>query len=545
MKILPGGRRFSRLWMLRIALVSLAYYATAKLGLMFAVVAGTITLTWLPSGIALAAMLWSARGLWPAVLAGAFLANASTGLPSWVAFGIATGNALEAAAGAFLLRRLFGFHTSLGNVRDVLALIGAATSSAVVSASVGIASLTLGGIIPWDDGPWAWMIWWMGDTTGMLIGTPAIFAWTTLPYFTLSAISAIEVPVLLASLISASWSIFDSSEFGGFGHYPTAFALFPFVIWGALRFGVWGSVTVTLVISLLSIIATTHGIGPFVVRSPEYSLIRWWIFITLVAIMGLLLGASRAEHRRAEAALKQAQEELEQRVEKRTRELIRINRTLRQEIAMRKSLEREVIQVSEDQQTRLGQELHDGLGQHLTGVAFLGEALAEQLSNHLPTLRHSAQEIVRLVNDAISTTRSLARGLCPAILESGGLVAALQQLADETSQRCGIQCIFDCKNSTHPADKIVVINLYRIAQEATNNAIRHGKAKRISIEFATVDGKHHLLVSDDGVGFNPSAMTNPAGLGHHIMGYRARVIGASLDIHSRPEEGTQVSVVCK
>jgi len=212
---------------------------------------------------------------------------------------------------------------------------------------------------------------------------------------------------------------------------------------------------------------------------------------------------------------------------------------------MRKSLEREVIQVSEDQQTRLGQELHDGLGQHLTGVAFLGEALAEQLSNHLPTLRHSAQEIVRLVNDAISTTRSLARGLCPAILESGGLVAALQQLADETSQRCGIQCIFDCKNSTHPADKIVVINLYRIAQEATNNAIRHGKAKRISIELVTVDGKHHLLVSDDGVGFNPSVMTNPAGLGHHIMGYRARVIGASLDIHSRPEGGTQVSVVCK
>jgi two-component system CheB/CheR fusion protein len=90
-----------------------------------------------------------------------------------------------------------------------------------------------------------------------------------------------------------------------------------------------------------------------------------------------------------------------------------------------------------------------------------------------------------------------------------------------------------------------VINLYRIAQEATNNAIRHGKAKQISIELAAADGRHRLLVSDDGVGFNPSAMTNGTGLGHHIMRYRARMIGASLTICSRPDGGTQVSVICR
>lgn len=220
---------------------------------------------------------------------------------------------------------------------------------------------------------------------------------------------------------------------------------------------------------------------------------------------------------------------------------MRINQELQNEIAKRKRLERETIQVSEEQQKRLGQALHDGLGQHLTGIAFLSRALAEKLSAKSLPESH-AQQILQFVNQAIATTRFLARGLYPAVLDTGGLVSALEQLATQTRHLYGIECDFRYGSVPDLADPMVAINLYRIAQEAVNNAVKHSKGTAIGIELTAVEGKYRLSVSNDGLDMEQDALENTGGLGYHIMGYRASMIGASLAIRKNPKGGTIVTV---
>lgn len=528
-----------------IALTAAVYFGAARVGLEYAVVAGVVTLTWLPSGLALASLLKLGTGVWPGVAAGAFLTNESIGIPLPVVAGITAGNTLEAVTAAFLFTSCAKPTASLRDVRGVLALVGAAAISAMISAFAGVASLTLGDVIPPDHGLWAWLMWWMGDTTGILIGTPLLMCFPQTPRATrFTPIRFVEATTLAGLLGMGSWIVFRASEFSNAGHYPTAFAVYPFVIWGALRFGVSGAGTVTLIIAFVSILATTHGTGPFVVSTPTYSLIRWWIFNTILATSGLLLGASSEERRVALAALARAKEELEHRVEKRTRALTKANRDLREQIALSQRLEREVIQVSEGEQRKIGQELHDGLGQHLTGVAFLSEALAEELRPKIPDLASQSQEIARLVNESIAMTRAIARGLYPVSLESGGLAGGLQQLASQTRERHGIDCRYLREAEVAIPDGLCAINLFRIAQEAVNNAIRHGRAHRVIIRTSAENGKYRMSVSDDGSGFDPERSAQREGLGLHLMHYRANTIGAILEFRRNPHGGMDVSVVC-
>ncbi|MCI0656519.1 MAG: sensor histidine kinase, partial [Acidobacteria bacterium] len=319
-------------------------------------------------------------------------------------------------------------------------------------------------------------------------------------------------------------------------------AVFPFVIWGSLRFGQRGAASVTLIAALLAILGTTHGTGPLTVQSLAESLIRWWAFTTVCALTGLLLAASGAERRRAEAALRQAREKLEQRVEERTRDLTRINQKLQQEMAARKRLEREIIRISEEEQKRIGQELHDGLGQHLTGVALLSRALVQKLGAESPPESDAVQEILQLVNQAIGTTQSLAGGLYPVVLDTGGIVSALEQLAVHTRRLYGIECDFRRDSAPGITDPLVRINLYRIAQEAIHNAVKHGKASTIEIELSAKEGRYLLSIRNDGVGFEPRVLEQSRGLGQHIMRYRASLIGGSLAFHKNPKGGTLVTV---
>jgi signal transduction histidine kinase len=181
------------------------------------------------------------------------------------------------------------------------------------------------------------------------------------------------------------------------------------------------------------------------------------------------------------------------------------NKDLDREMVERKRLETEVIRVSEEHQKTIGQELHDGLGQYLTGIAILSMTLQQRLCAMSLPEAGAAQEIVELINQAISMTHSLARGLYPAALESGGLTAALEQLAGYTTSVIGIECTLRCDPQVRVNDKLVAINLYRIAQEAINNAVKYSKAKHIWLDFSIVDEKYRFSISDDGIGFDPKA----------------------------------------
>ncbi|HTZ47031.1 MAG TPA: PAS domain S-box protein [Verrucomicrobiae bacterium] len=212
------------------------------------------------------------------------------------------------------------------------------------------------------------------------------------------------------------------------------------------------------------------------------------------------------------------------------------------DISERKHLENAILNISEREQRRIGRDLHDGLGQHLTGIAFMSKVLQERLSEVSVPESEEAAKIVELVNDAIRKTKELSRGLLPVVSEAHGLMSALKQRAGELEHLFQIHCRFVCDQPVLINDLNVATNLYHIAQEAVNNAIRHGKSKNIIIRLASNQSAGELSIEDDGEGF-PKMPSNRPGMGLNIMNYRAVTLGGSLKVQANPSRGITVS--CK
>jgi PAS domain S-box-containing protein len=211
------------------------------------------------------------------------------------------------------------------------------------------------------------------------------------------------------------------------------------------------------------------------------------------------------------------------------------------DISDRKRLEKTILRISEREQRRIGQDLHDGLGQHLTGIAFMSKVLEEKLSEvSIPESRDAAK-IVQLVNDAIRKTKELSRGLLPVVSEAHGLMSALKQRAGELEDLFQIRCHFDCEEPVLIGDINVATHLYHIAQEAVNNSICHGKSQNIEIGLHNDNGVGILTIRDDGHGF-PSKPASQPGVGLSIMNYRAGMVGGSLKI--QPNEDRGIMVTC-
>jgi PAS domain S-box-containing protein len=223
-----------------------------------------------------------------------------------------------------------------------------------------------------------------------------------------------------------------------------------------------------------------------------------------------------------------------------TEEGILVSSAIR-DISDRKRLEKTILKISEREQRRIGQDLHDGLGQHLTGIAFMSKVLEERLSEVSIPESNDAAKIVGLVNDAIRKTKELSRGLLPVVSEAHGLMSALKQRAGELEDLFHIRCQFDCEEPVLIGDINAATHLYHIAQEAVNNAIRHGKSQNIGIGLRNDNGTGVLTIRDDGAGF-PKEQASQPGVGLSIMKYRAGMIGGSLKVQSNDAQG--VSVVC-
>lgn len=205
-------------------------------------------------------------------------------------------------------------------------------------------------------------------------------------------------------------------------------------------------------------------------------------------------------------------------------------------------LERQIMEISERERERIGHELHDGLGQQLTGIAFLSKALSQKLNAQALPEAKEASQIVAMINQAVSETRLLARGLQPVEVDANGLMSALEGLASNIEALFHIDCNFRCTAPVLLHDRNTANHLYRIAQEAVNNAVKHGKSKHISIELSAPRGRIQLIVRDDGAGIDPCTADNGPGMGLQIMRYRANLIGANLEIENGPDKGTQISV---
>jgi PAS domain S-box-containing protein len=213
--------------------------------------------------------------------------------------------------------------------------------------------------------------------------------------------------------------------------------------------------------------------------------------------------------------------------------------TTERDITERKRLERELLAIREKEQKLIGREMHDSMGQMLTGIAIKSKALELNLKSKSLHESADAADICELANEAIAQTRRLARMLYPVEIETGGLVSALQGLASSTKELLKIACQFKCNDTILIRDPVTARHLYRIAQEAITNAARHGKAKKIRIELTSTKGETTLKVANDGKDF-PRNLAKKKGIGLKIMEYRAKMIGGILDVGRGRKGGTIV-----
>jgi PAS domain S-box-containing protein len=244
----------------------------------------------------------------------------------------------------------------------------------------------------------------------------------------------------------------------------------------------------------------------------------------------------------SDEALRAAHDLLEARVEQRTAELTRTNRALQAEIMERSRLEREILQISEQEQQRIGQELHDGLGQELTGLSYLAASLQQKLRGHGLAEADLAAELAQGIPRVVSQLRRIVRGLIPLEINAADLQSALGALADSIEEQANISCRFDSDRLAQVQDDQMALQVYRIAQEAVANSLKHGRATEIVLGLRATLSHIELTVRDNGPGISDNA-ENAAGCGLRIMRHRAQVIGGTLQVRRSGALGTVVTCV--
>jgi PAS domain S-box-containing protein len=242
----------------------------------------------------------------------------------------------------------------------------------------------------------------------------------------------------------------------------------------------------------------------------------------------------------AREALARSHEELERLVHERTAQLEAANQSLRNEMADRRRLERQVLESVEREQERIGQDLHDGLCQLLAGIKFKAASVRAGLQQKDQPEAEEIRDVENLADQAIRQGYGLARGLNPVKLPGHGLTLALKELAASVESAFGVECTCDFRSPGAIHDQTVANHLYRIAQEAIHNAIKHGKAREIGVALREEPGQSALEIKDNGTGFPPGA-DRKAGMGLQNMKTRAGMIGASLEIRAGEAGGTVVT----
>ncbi len=292
----------------RALLVLFGYFAAGWAGLQIPSVGSHITLIWLPTGIAVAALLRWGWAVWPGIYGGALLVNLAIGSAWPLAAGIAVGNTLGPMLAVWWLKRT-GFQPTFDRQKDVALFIAAAGLGMLVSASCGVANLYLAGLTPAANLSAGWLTWWMGDTVGMLLAAPLLLS---LSRHGIAPLQRHHRELLLWALvaIAVAWLAFmlDHDRFGR--TLPLAFLTLPLLAWAALRFGIVGAALASLGFSVAAAWGTANGHGTFDLNDPHFSLFLLWSYMATSVLMGLLITALQAERVQAEKALRESEGKL-------------------------------------------------------------------------------------------------------------------------------------------------------------------------------------------------------------------------------------------
>jgi len=478
---LPRTRAEQRAYLLRAAIVAGLYVVSAKAGLSLSVAHGSATPVWAPTGISLAALLIFGAELWPAVAAGAFIANVTSPIPFGAAAGIAMGNTAEALVACLLLRAA-GFRTSLERVRDVIALVGlAAVASTIVSATVGVTTSLIAGTVSGATYWSHWVIWWIGDMMGDLLIAPFLLVWFG-GWRARPRGRSLEAAGLAALMVAGSAFAFTGDR------WVYAYLLFPLLLWAALRFSEYGATLATVTVAGFALARLLGGSAPMELAKLTAAVETYQALIGIVGVSLLALAAMTSERARAEATAAER---------------------VRLEEQTRRALEREheavgrLMELDELKTTFLHAVSHD-LRTPLASILGIARTLEredlvfpkEEVRDLAARIVRNARRLHKLVSDLLDYER-LERGALgaePTVTDLGELVRAV---ADEVDLR------------DHPlhveADSVTVsvdaTQVERIVDNLLVNAIKHTPpGTDIWLRVSENDDEVLLTVEDSGVG---------------------------------------------
>jgi len=520
-----------------VAAVAVVYVLAARAGLTLDAVSGFASLVWAPTGIALAAVLLAGGRIWPGVFIGALVANILTGAPFLAASGIAAGNALEAVAGAYALRRLPGFRLELDSLRDVIGLIVlAALLSTMISATIGVASLHFAGLIPQTKVADTWRTWWIGDAIGALLVAPLILVWAAPPRSNLLARRLGEAAILVLGLLATSLIVFILSISREGGPLGQAYVFFPLLMWAAIRFRQRGAVTATVMVSAIAIAGTSLGRGPFIQPTLHESLLALQTFMGITGATFLVLGASISERERSREQLRAA------------RDVARdANRAKAEFLAV----------MSHELRTPLN--AIAGYAELLS--LGLSGPLNQKQSDAVVRIRTNQQHLLALIDDVLSFARIEAGNtpIKPEPVSVGEALDSLEALLRPALVRQELTYIWKGCDPSLVA-RADPVKLRQILLNALGNAIKftppHG---RVELAASRSGETISIRVSDTGIGipaekiervFDPffqgqSGTTREypgVGLGLSISRDFARAMGGNIKIESAPNEGCTVTI---
>ncbi|HWM69981.1 MAG TPA: MASE1 domain-containing protein [Steroidobacteraceae bacterium] len=506
----PNARRPA--FVFEVLAAATVYFATARLGLELAVVARPVSIIWPATGLALALLILRGRRLWPAVLLGAFASNALNETSIFTSAGIAIGNTLEALVGATLLQRV-GFLPSMRRLHDVASLfLLAACLSTMVSATIGVITVCLGGTTSWHDFTSLWSTWWIGDAIGNLVTAPFVFVWADQARNRWRLQRLAEGMLLLFSMGFLSLAVFV--DHGSEVPYPVHYLIFPAVIWAALRLGQHATATLVFGSLAVTIVATIAGRGPFVTTNLGASLLQVALFMAVVAVTGLFLGAATAERNRAERRRSEDYARLrssEERLARQAEELAAADRRKDEFLAV------------------LGHELRNPLAPLQNGLELLALGANDQalVTHSRQLMERQLRHLVRLVDDLLDVAR----------IRSGKIVLELERVELAPMITSAVELarpLIDSRNhELHvvlppaplwtDADKIRLPQL--LANLLNNSAKYTDEGGSITLSVAQLESQIVVNVRDTGIGMDAESLANvfelfaqAAGPAHAVQG---------------------------
>jgi signal transduction histidine kinase len=479
------------------AAIAVGYFAFTEAGKSL-LLKGPAGAFWPSAGLGIAVLYLGGLRWWPAILVG----DLGSLLVDVIQLGVPAGAALAEAAGdlgrtllsAVVLQRLAGPAIAMDRLRQVGAVLVAVVAGALISATVAMLALLIGGRLAVSGAGVFWRSWWLGDVSGGLVVLTLVLAWAhpLTPYFRRRLVP--EGAIVFAAVIALSAAALSSSD-------PLTYLVFPALLWAALRLGPQGGTLAVAIAVVMAVWITSNQLGPFMEHSANDSALDLQLYTTIASLTTVCLAAACSEHRslRAGLALSRAR----------------------------------IVAAGDAERRRIERDLHDGAQQSLVALR-VKLRLATDLIERDPELaRRNAEELGSMVDGVIDDIRSLAAGIYPPVLASSGLAEALGSVA----QRSPIPATVDAEGVGRCRPEVETA-VYFCCSEALQNAAKHAhRATAISISLRR-DGDLRFEVCDDGAGLPPDA----AGSGHGLANMRERIesVGGTLDIRSAPGEGVRV-----